>query len=405
MLRRFHAPLRRAILYANQTKVITSFFFKRKRQTVAGFLFCLLLATTACGSSEETNEPTESTETNIRERIENQLTFDDVTLKQLNSEGERLWIVDATEAAYNQNRNVASVKKPQGELYQNGQVTYEVEADTGTIYEDGKTIVLQGNVVAKQKEDGTVLYGDELEWYPQKDLLLVRGNLRGVQDQTEVLAQEGKVYNEQSRVELTGDVVMTDKASRLRLKTQKVLWELDAKRASSETEVNIERYSKEDKEQVRDRATADRGEVQLDKEIAILQQNAKVVMGEPPITVNSDRLEWNIQQETVNSPIPVTMFHRQKEFTLKGNQGLLDLQQQTMFANGNVVATATQDDSRLQSNRLRWDLAEETFTATGNVVYRQSNPAMTSTGPQAKGRLQDQQIILEGGRVVTEIVP
>jgi LPS export ABC transporter protein LptC len=385
--------------------VVTSFFHKHRQQTVAGFFFFLLLAATAGCGSEEASEPETSSETNIRERIENELTFDDVTLKQLNSAGERLWTVEAIEAAYNQSRSVASVKNPQGDLYQEGQVAYEVEGDTGTIYEDGKKIVLQGNVIAKQKKDGAVLYGDEMEWYPQQDLLLVRGNLRGVQEQTEVLAKEGKVYNQQSRVELSGDVVMTDKDARVRLKTQQVVWELDAERASSETQVNIERYAQDNPEQIRDRATANRGEVQLDQEIATLQQNAEVVLGDPPITVNSDRLEWNIQQATVNAPTAVTMFHRQQEFTLQGDQGLLDLQQRTLFAKGNVVATSALDESRLESNRLLWNLEAETFTATGEVFYRQSDPAMTSTGPQAKGRLQEQQIVLEGGRVVTEIVP
>ena len=59
----------------------------------------------------------------------------------------------------------------------------------------------------------------------------------------------------------------------------------------------------------------------------------------------------------------------------------------------------------MTSDRLNWNVPTQTLVAEGQVNYRQNNPSMNVNGPRAVGRLDNQTIVVDGGRVVTEIVP
>jgi lipopolysaccharide assembly outer membrane protein LptD (OstA) len=83
----------------------------------------------------------------------------------------------------------------------------------------------------------------------------------------------------------------------------------------------------------------------------------------------------------------------------------MDLAQQEVFLSQEVVAVGATNQSRLTSDRLSWNVETETVVAEGRVNYRQANPSINLNGNRAVGRLDDQTILVDGGRVVTEIVP
>ena len=70
-----------------------------------------------------------------------------------------------------------------------------------------------------------------------------------------------------------------------------------------------------------------------------------------------------------------------------------------------MVAQGQRNQAQMTSDQLTWNVQQQTLLAEGNVNYRQQDPTINLRGPQAKGQLTNQTIIVEGGRVVTEIVP
>jgi lipopolysaccharide assembly outer membrane protein LptD (OstA) len=54
---------------------------------------------------------------------------------------------------------------------------------------------------------------------------------------------------------------------------------------------------------------------------------------------------------------------------------------------------------------MNWNVDTQTVVAEGQVNYRQVDPSINLNGSRAVGRLDDQTIVVDGGRVVTEIVP
>jgi lipopolysaccharide export system protein LptA len=98
-----------------------------------------------------------------------------------------------------------------GDLFQDGKVVLQVSADSGEIEEDGQKVFLKGQITATDTRNGAVLRGDELEWRPKEDLLVVRNNLKGNHPQLQATAKEGRYFTRKQQVELLGQVAAYQK--------------------------------------------------------------------------------------------------------------------------------------------------------------------------------------------------
>jgi len=106
----------------------------------------------------------------------------------------------------------------------------------------------------------------------------------------------------------------------------------------------------------------------------------------------------------VTADQPVRMVHRQQQLTASANRGRTDLKKKNVYLTGDAYAVGQRGQS-IKANQLIWHLPSQEFEAEGNVFYRQLQPPVSFTGPKAFGKLQDQNIVVSGGRVVTDIVP
>ena len=59
----------------------------------------------------------------------------------------------------------------------------------------------------------------------------------------------------------------------------------------------------------------------------------------------------------------------------------------------------------LTADLVTWTLPSQFIEAEGNVVYVQANPPMKVSGPKASGNLDNQIVVVSGGRVTTEFIP
>jgi LPS export ABC transporter protein LptC len=364
--------------------------------------FLLVTGLVACGGKS----PTASrANTSASSNQDSDLTFFDVTLEQADEVGRPIWKVKAKRAKYTKEKQIGQAESPYGELYQDGKVVYQVRAEVADIEQDGKQLFLKGKIVATDPRNGMVLRGNELEWRPKEDLLIVRNQLNGTHKQLQAVAQEARVKTREQRMEFSGGVVANSADPQLQMRTEHLIWQIKEEKLIGDRPVQIDRYKNN---QITDRGRGNSAEVNLKTKVAIVKQNAQLDLLDPPTQIASNSMSWNMQTEIVTTNAPVRVFHRVENLTVTANQGEMRIPQKTVYLTGNVNAIG-QRRQALKSNRLTWYLDNKLVEAQGNVIYRQIDPPVNFTGETAVGNLQTENIVVKGGssgsRVVTEIIP
>jgi LPS export ABC transporter protein LptC len=365
-------------------------------------IFLLIFSSVACSdksplASQENSAASSNEDSN--------LTFFDVTLEQADEVGRPIWKVQAKKAKYTKEKQIGQAESPYGELYQDGKVVYQIKADVADIEQDGKQLFLKGRIFATDPSNGIILQGNELEWRPQDDLLIVRNQINGNHKQLQAVAQEARVKTREQRIEFSGGVVANSSDPRLQVRTEHLIWNIKEEKLIGDRPLQIDRY-KDNK--ISDRGKGNSAEVNLKTKIATIKQNAQLELLDPPVQITSNSITWNMNAETVTTNSPVQMFQRAENLTVTANKGEMKIPQKTVYLTGNVNAIGQRRQS-LKSNTLTWYLDNKLVEAQGNVVYRQVDPRLNFTGETAVGNLQTENIVVKGGnssgRVVTEIIP
>ncbi|HEY9624505.1 MAG TPA: LPS export ABC transporter periplasmic protein LptC [Crinalium sp.] len=372
-----------------------------KTIAIALVLTSLMGAIAGCRPAKRGEERLAEDSANAQ-KIQSDLTFKNITLEQANEQGQTLWKVHADQATYSQDKELAQITNPNGELFQDGKAIFHIQAQKGEVRQNGQTISMQGQIVATDKRSGAVLRGDRLTWDPKQGLLVVRNNLRGDHPQVKLVANEGRMYTREQRLELTGQVTAISNDPDLRMQAEHITWTMKDNRLVSTGFTQVDRLKNN---RVTDTAKGNQAEFNLKTKIATLTQNAQLVLTDPPVQISSNSIVWDIKGQTAVSNQPLTVVHQQQQVRLTANQGRLNLEQRIFYLTSNVHAIAQRNQSQLTSDRLTWTIPSQSFVAEGNVNYRQVNPVTTVRGPRAVGKLSNQTIVVSGGRVATEIIP
>ena len=329
-----------------------------------------------------------------------------MALEQFDEVGRPIWKVKAKEAKYTTDKQIGQAQNPEGELYQDGKVVYQIKAEKADIKQDGKQLFLQGKIVATDPRNGIVFKGNELEWRPQEDLLIIRNQLNGSHKQLQAVAQEAKVKTREQRVEFSGGVVAKSTDPQLQMQTEHLMWHIKEEKLFSDRPIQIERY-KDNK--ITGRGTGKAAEINLKTQIATLKPQAQLELIDPQIQIISNSITWNINKENITTNSPIRIFQVADNVTVTANQGQMQIPTKTAYLTGNVHAVGNRRQS-LKSNQLTWYLDKKSLEAQGNVVYSQIEPKLTFQGETAVGNLETENIVVKGGnssgrRVVTEIIP
>jgi LPS export ABC transporter protein LptC len=364
--------------------------------------FFLIISLVACGGKS----PTTSQSTDgVTSAQDSNLTFFDVTLEQADEVGRPVWKVKAKRAKYTKEKQIGQAESPYGELYQDGKVVYQIKAEQADIEQDGKQLLLKGKILATDPNNGIVLRGNELEWRPQEDLLIVRNQINGTHKQLQAVAQEARVKTREQRMEFSGGVVANSADPQIQMRTEHLIWQIKDEKLIGDRPVQIDRYKNN---QISDRGRGNSAEVNLKTKIATIKQNAKLELLDPPMQITSNSMIWNMNAETLITNSPVRVFHSTENVNVTANQGEMKIPQKTVYLTGKVNAIGQRRQS-LQSNKMTWYLDKKLLEAQGNIIYRQVDPPLNFTGETAIGNLQTENIVVTGGgsrgRVVTEIIP
>jgi len=342
------------------------------------------------------------------EAIDSELFLQDVTLEQSDQDGNILWRVKADEVTYGPDRRVAQVTNPDGELFQDGRVVYRVTAERGQIRENGKVIFLEDNIVARGIDNKMVLRGQQLEWHPDQDEMILRDGITGDHPQVDATAQEARIYNQAQRIELIGNVVATSVVEDpqtepwVKLQTEWLEWLWAEERLRTDRPLTVEQF---EQEKVRDSVTGQRGEMDLARRIVTLRDDVNLQLLEFPLQARSNLMTWLIAEEKIRIDQPLRLNQPEEKITITAQRGVMDLRRTVAVLQQQVKAVGQTRDSQLTADQMTWDGTDQTIVATGNVFYQQGDPAITMRGPRAVGRLDNETIVVNGGRVVTEITP
>ncbi len=381
------------------------------------FLLVTLGIITGCGGQNPAaNQPEDNT------RKESSLTFQDVTLEKFDDGGKPLWKVNAQKVLYSQDRKVANVTKPKGNLFQDGKVVLQVEADQGQIFDDGKEVLLNGKIIAIDPRNQALLKGDKLQWKPEDSILVMQENLTGNNSQVQFSARVGRYFTKEQKMELQGQVVATVKDPPLRMQTRYLQWLIPQEKITSDRNLRIDHYEKlatplspnpnpqSPQPKLLQQVESEQVDYDLKTKIAIFKKNVQLNSLEPPAQAVSNNITWNITEETVLSPETIKIVQVKDQLTVTGNQGLLNLKTKIADLLGGVQAISNKNQSTVFANQIQWNLDTQDLQANGNVIYQQTNPALKVVGSEASGKLNSDNIIVTGtknagGQVVTEIIP
>ncbi|MEY3333652.1 MAG: LPS export ABC transporter periplasmic protein LptC [Cuspidothrix sp.] len=365
-------------------------------------IFCLGICLSSCSNPSSTpsqNAVSTPPEDNTK------LTFFGVVLEQFDETGKPVWQVKAKAAKYTTEKQIGQAENPEGELYQDGKVVYKIKAEKADIKQDGKQLFLQGKIVATDPRNGIVLKGNELEWRPEEDLLIVRNQLNGSHKQLQAVAQEAKVKTREQRVEFSQKVVAQSTDPQLQIKTEHLMWHIKEEKLFSDRPIQIIQYKNN---KITGRGNGNTAEINLKTKVATLQPQAKLELMDPLMQITSNSITWNINQENIITNAPVRVFQAAENITVTANKGEMQIPKNIVYLTGNVNAVGQRRQS-LKSNQLKWDLDKKLLEAQGNVVYRQVEPQLTFQGETALGNLATENIVVKGSnsgrRVETEIIP
>jgi LPS export ABC transporter protein LptC len=364
--------------------------------------FLLLINLTGCGGVSPQN-----LQGNDSDKLpqESNLTFFNVTLEQADEMGRPLWKVRSQRAVYTKEKQIGQAENPVGELYQDGKPIYQIKAETADIEQDGQRLFLRGRIVATDPLNGIILQGNELEWLPQEDLLIVRNQLNGTHKQLQAAAQEARVKTREQRIEFSGGVVAKSVEPQMQMRSEQLTWLIQEERLISDRPMQIDRYNNN---QITDRGQGDAAEFNLKTKVATIKKNAQLQLVDPPTQIASNVMTWDMNAEIVKTNSPVTIVQRAENVKVTANQGEMKIPQKIINLTGNVNAIGQRNQS-LQANQLTWYLDKKLLAAEGNVIYRQVDPPINFTGDTAIGNLETEDIVVKsaqsGRRVVTEIIP
>jgi LPS export ABC transporter protein LptC len=337
--------------------------------------------------------------------IEAKLQLENLSFEQVDKQGKPMWKVRAQQGVYAPDRKRAKVTNLDGDLYQDGRVVVHITAKTGEVEQEGEKVILRGDVIAKETRNQLILIGQEVEWQPRSDLLVIRDRVQANEPKFQVNANEGKYISRKQQLDLAGKITAFSVDPRLAMQTEHLTWLVKDRKVIGDRSTQMQHYRGD---RITDRVTANSFSTALDRKVINLQGKVQLNATNPPIQVNGESFSWNVDRELVTADRPLTIVHQQEAVTFTANGGELDLHQSTATLTGNTTGVSARNQAKLRSDRLIWQITSQQLVGTGNVVYQQIDPIVKFTGTRGVGKLQDRSIVVSSDgkqQVQTEFIP
>lgn len=339
-----------------------------------------------------------------KNRSDTQLVLNNAVLEQSNRQENTVWRIKAENIIYSEDKKTATLDEVVGNLLQDGKIIFKISAKTGEVRDNGNLILLNQEIIASDPRNGSAINSDAVEWRPQKNLLLIKERLNGIHPDLEINANSGKYFTDTESLEIQDDVVATTLRPNLRLTSDRLVWNIGREQIESPGMVEIVRYN--ENQTVTDKLVSDRASVDLANDTATLNRNIELTSLDPQLQVATNFLTWNYRDRIGTTNQPIQILDRDRQISLTGNQGEINLQQQLAKLHDGVRAINRLKASELYARQLNWKIDTEEVEAVGDVVYEQADPQARLTGDKAIGTLRNNNIVVtsNGKQQVTTVI-
>ncbi len=360
----------------------------------------LLLGISACHSPEnQTNSDTKATK--VTGRSDTQLVLNNAILEKSSVKGNWQWKIKSEQTVYSNDRQTANLEKVTANLLQDGKIILKVKGDEGKVLEQGNLVFLQGNVVATDARNQTIIQGDLVEWRPQEHILGLSQNFTATHQNIKLQAEKATYFTDTEKLEVSGKIIVDNIAPFLQLKTERLVWHIPQQKILGNKPWKVIHYQEKI---VTERLVADGGEWDLENQTMTLKKNIELISLSPQLQIATDSATWNYQQRTINSDRPIQILDRQRQVTITGNQGDLDLITNIANLTQGVEGKRKINPAQFYANDLTWNIPAQTIEAIGNVFYEQTSPSLKLRGDRAFIELQENKVVISSNKQVISVV-
>jgi lipopolysaccharide export system protein LptC len=228
--------------------------------------------------------------------------------------------------------------------------------------------------------------------------------LTGNKANLKIVAESGKYFTDLEKLEIQDNIVVTSKQPPLQLTSDRLEWKIPQEQIISPGAIELVRYDQN--QTISDRLVSDRAQLNLGQNQAILSKNIELVTSDPQLQIATDSLTWNYQTRFGKSDRPIQIIDRDRQISLTGNQGEINLPQQLAKLEGGVKGINQIEASELYAQQMTWKIDTEELAAMGSVIYEQVNPKARLTGERASGTLGNSKIVVtsNGQQPVTSVI-
>jgi LPS export ABC transporter protein LptC len=332
-----------------------------------------------------------------------------LTLRRTDNQGRPLWQIEAKTAKYQNNQG--QVQALVGQLFEAGKPVFRLQSPTAQIRQQGDQLLIIGRTTVTDLRGKGVLTAEEFVWRPATGTLIARRQPKLIYPLVQVTANEMQADSRQQQVLALGRV-QADSPLGLRLLSERLNWQIPQERLVAGTSgsngagnpgVRLRQLKGSGKGNSAQGETLTFDLKTQTVQLQSLQSPAQIQLAQSQLTITGQDFTWLIPKQHLTSDRPLTVRSAKSAVNVSANRGNLDLATETVVLNGNVRAIGQKQQSMLSTDQLTWLIPTQRLEAVGNVRYQQQQPRFTVRGGRAVGLIDEQQVSISGGGVVTEI--
>jgi LPS export ABC transporter protein LptC len=329
----------------------------------------LLVCLASCGQSQAPQVSKGSTP----------FVFQALNLRQQNSRGQLQWLVTSPEARYDLSRRIALTRNLQGEIYNQGQPLYRLQASHGTVLNDGEVLQLEGDVsVQRLGADPVLIRADRMRWYPRQQRLELDRRAQASTRDLALIAQRATLLFDQDRLELRGQPEL--RKGDLSLRLQQLTWSPGRGTLEAPAPVVASRTGSNGPS-TQLRASGLRGNT-LQRRLLL---GAPVLLDAPDqkARLQAQQSEVDLASNTISSGQAFTA--SVGPLQIRGGAFRLNLLQQTVSLPSGCQLQ--QPDASLRASQCSWNWQTQRVLASGGVVLRRRANQQLTRAQRMVGRL------------------
>jgi LPS export ABC transporter protein LptC len=296
-----------------------------------------------------------------------ELTYEDITLTEVETDGTLLWRLTARLARYNQEETAASLESVTGEVFDQARSSIKVKANSGSAYPSENRLELAGDVQVQSQVHQLQIRADQVAWWPDDNRLQAKGNVVLIQIPT---------IPEPASPQPGEPAILT------LVPPESALWIAEAEALEVDLRQN--------------QVTLENPESQ-----APVQARAR----EPELDLAASRISWNIDTGEITTSGPIQVEYPEQQVQMQGETLSTRIPSNQIRLAGNTYSRSQTTGQELWADQLQWTPNTPVVNASGNVRYRQPDQDLAVTGQTAIVNWEAQTIAISGGTTTELALP